>query len=214
MNATLIDNIDIDIDQLEVQRLLGSREDSRFRENKRFNDAYEESIARAGDLIEPRGIYTVAAGRDLPGSRMFEALERMAFCICTVGGRLEEEVTALSSGGDILKAVVLDAIGSVAAESTADFMEKRIRDEAMRDGLEVSCRASPGYGDWDIREQACIFRLLPADRIGVRLSESFMMTPRKSVSFAVHIAEHPVRLRSENSCRNCDVENCPYRLLE
>ena len=45
------------------------------------------------------------------------------------------------------------------------------------------------------------------------LSESFMMIPRKSVSFAIHIAEKPARMRSENSCRNCDIKDCPYRLL-
>jgi hypothetical protein len=214
METVLVDTIAIDIDTREVEKLLGTREDSPARTNRRFKDTLEEAVSRAGELLEPRGIYTVAAGRDLPDSNMFETLERMAFCICTVGGRLEEEVTVLSRGGELLKAVVLDSVGSVAAESAADFIENRIRTEAKRDGLDISCRASPGYGDWDIGEQACMFRLLPAERIDVRLSDSLMMIPRKSISFAVHIAEQPVRLRSRDSCRNCDIKDCPYRLLD
>jgi hypothetical protein len=39
-----------------------------------------------------------------------------------------------------------------------------------------------------------------------------MMTPRKSVSFAVHVAAEPERLRSENSCENCGKRDCRYRL--
>ncbi len=93
-------------------------------------------------------------------------------------------------------------------------MDRRIQEEANALGLKTSCRASPGYGDWDVREQGKLFRIVPAERIGVTLSESSMMMPRKSVSFAIHIAERPARLRSENSCRNCDREDCPYRLLE
>jgi cobalamin-dependent methionine synthase I len=43
-------------------------------------------------------------------------------------------------------------------------------------------RYSPGYGDWDISEQAKLFRLVPGDAIGVHLSETHQMTPEKSVS--------------------------------
>jgi cobalamin-dependent methionine synthase I len=121
-------------------------------------------------------------------------------------------VTRLAGAGELLKAVVLDSIGSVAAEAVAEYMDTRIADESAREGLKTSCRASPGYGDWDVREQAAVFALLPAARIGVSLSETFMMTPRKSISFAMHVAGEPERLRSENSCGNCGRTDCLYRL--
>jgi cobalamin-dependent methionine synthase I len=114
----------------------------------------------------------------------------------------------------MLAAVVLDAIGSAAAEATARYANERIDEMAAAVGLKTSCRASPGYGDWDVKEQKNLFELVPAERIGVTLTASSMMVPRKSVSFAVHIAEEPVRLRSEGSCRNCDLETCSYRILE
>ena len=162
----------------------------------------------------PKAICVTAAGGDLPGSGMFTELEKVAFCVCTIGPALEERVTALSKDGDMLAAVVLDAIGSAAAEATARYANDRIDEDAAAEGLKTSCRASPGYGDWDVKEQKALFALVPAGRIGVTLTESSMMVPRKSVSFAVHIAEDPVRLRSESSCRNCDMEICPYRLIE
>ncbi|MCK4236682.1 MAG: hypothetical protein KAX38_06160, partial [Candidatus Krumholzibacteria bacterium] len=153
-------------------------------------------------------------GRLLPRSKVFADLDRVAFCICTIGPRLEKEVSALSEKGELLRAVVLDSVGSVSAEAAAEHVDRVIQAGASREGLKTSCRASPGYGDWDIREQASIFDLLPGDRIGVSLTGSFMMVPRKSVSFAIQIAEKPIRMRSENSCRNCDIKDCPYRLVE
>ncbi|MGD1049334.1 MAG: vitamin B12 dependent-methionine synthase activation domain-containing protein [Candidatus Krumholzibacteriaceae bacterium] len=136
----------------------------------------------------------------------------MAVCVSTIGPALEAEVTRLAGAGELLKAVVLDSIGSVAAEAVAEYIDRTIAAEAAREGLKTSCRASPGYGDWDVRGQAAIFRLLPAERIGVLLSETFMMAPRKSISFAMHVAGEPEKLRSENSCGNCGRTDCLYRL--
>ena len=211
MEPVVVEGFSVAVDAAQVRRFLGTKNGQQAEPDPRYDDLLGECLAAAGKLISPKGMYVYAAGRELPGSRTFAALDRMAFCVCTIGGSLEEEVTRLSAGGELLRAVVLDSIGSVAAEAVADFVDKRIGADAAREGLKTSCRASPGYGDWDIREQAAIFRLLPAERIGVRLSETFMMIPRKSISFAMHIAEEPAMLRSENSCRTCGRTDCPYR---
>ncbi|MCX5752798.1 MAG: hypothetical protein NTW97_04020 [Candidatus Krumholzibacteria bacterium] len=212
MEPVILEKFDVEVDPAHVRRFLGSKGAGRPAPAGRYGRNLSEAGETARRLIAPKGIYTYAAGRDLPGSTILAHLDRMAFCVCTIGPALEAEVTRLSSGGEVLKAIVLDAIGSVAAEAVAAYVDARIAAEVAREGLKTSCRASPGYGDWDVREQASIFRLLPAERIGVRLSETFMMSPRKSVSFAMHIAVEPDRLRSENSCENCDRKDCRYRL--
>ena len=212
MEPVILEKFDVAVDPAQVRRFLGSKDAGRPAPTGRYDRNLSEAGETAKRLIAPKGIYAYAAGRELPGSTILAHLDRMAFCVCTIGPALELEVTRLSSGGEMLKAIVLDAIGSVAAEAVAAYIEARIAAEVAREGLKISCRASPGYGDWDVREQASIFKLLPAERIGVRLSETFMMSPRKSVSFAVHVAAEPDRLRSENSCENCDRKDCRYRL--
>jgi hypothetical protein len=214
MEPVIVEGFDIIIDRGEVLRFLGSAERIGRHPSERVEQALGECLRAAGVLVKQRGIYVITVGSALPGSKMFTDLDRVAFCVCTIGHELEREVSRRSGEDDLLGAVVLDSVGSVAAEAVADFMDWKIQEEAAREGLRASCRASPGYGDWDVREQESIFRLLPAERIGVRLTDSMMMVPRKSVSFAVHIAESPVRLRSENSCRNCEREDCPFRLIE
>lgn len=211
MEPVILEGFALDVDPNEVRRLLGRKQGSAKEHDPRAEKAIAEGIEAAKGLVEPKGIYLYAAGRDLPGSTVFAHLDRMAFAVCTIGPRLEAEVTALSNRGELLSAVVLDAIGSTAAEATADAIDRRIAAEAKAQGLKTSCRASPGYGDWDVREQRGIFALVPAGRIGVTLGESCMMMPRKSVSFAVHVAAEPEMLRSENSCENCRRRDCAFR---
>jgi hypothetical protein len=214
MDPVILKDFDIVIEPREVKRLLGHGEESGREPRERLEEVVSESIEQAGRLVSSAGIYVDASGGDLPGSNVFDGLERVAYCVCTIGPELEKEVTRFSGEDELLRAVVLDAVGSVAAEAVAEYMDRAIQEMAAAEGLRTSCRASPGYGDWDVREQRAMFELVPAGRIGVRLSESGMMIPRKSVSFAIHIDENPARLRSENSCRNCDRKDCTYRLLE
>lgn len=211
MEPVVVDGFKVYVDEDEVRRLLGMK--SHSRRNERVEEVIKRSIELSDGLIEPRGIYTIINGKEYPGSDRFAGLDMVAFCVCTIGENLEKEVGSLTSSDRLLEAVVLDSIGSVAAEGAAEHMDMIIQAIAAEMGLKTSCRASPGYGDWDVREQEKIFEILPASKIGVRLTESFMMIPRKSVSFAIDIAERPARMRSENSCRNCPVEDCPYRLI-
>jgi cobalamin-dependent methionine synthase I len=214
MEPVILEGFEIEPDEGELSRLLGRKNGGGEAAPEKFADALAAAREESEKLILPKAIYVTAAGSALQGTDRFAELERMAFCVCTIGPALEERVTGYSAGGDMLPAVILDAIGSAAAEAVARYANDRIEETAAAEGLKTSCRASPGYGDWDVSGQRALFELVPAERIGVTLTASAMMVPRKSVSFAVHISNDPVRLRSENSCRNCRMENCPYRILE
>ena len=214
MEPVVLEGFSIALDPCEVLRFLGTKARGKPAPGERYDELVSDLLSAAERLIAPRGMYVYAAGSELPGSKTFEHFERMAFCVCTIGPGLEDEVTRLTKSGDILRGVVLDAVGSVAAEAVAEYIARKIAAEAAREGLKTSCRSSPGYGDWDVREQGAIFELLPAQRIGVRLSQSFMMIPRKSISFALHVAKEPVKLRSESSCDNCSKKDCPLRLVD
>lgn len=218
MEPVILEKFSVNIDRDEVIRLLGKKDGlpggRSDRQKEQIEKALHESLAMSRGLVEPRGIYIIAAGSDLPGSDIFAGLQQVAFCICTIGPKLEEVVAELNGEGRLLRALVLDSVGSAGAEAVARHIDGVIRAEAAKGGLKTSCRASPGYGDWDVKEQKNFFSLLDGGRIGVTLTGSCMMVPRKSISFAMHIASEPVRLRSENSCRNCDMDICPYRICD
>ncbi|MFM8320526.1 MAG: vitamin B12 dependent methionine synthase, partial [Chloroflexota bacterium] len=70
---------------------------------------------------------------------------------------------------------------------------------------------NPGSGDvdvWPIEQQAGLFRLLGdgPERIGVRLGETFLMSPVKTVSGILFATEKDFR-----TCQVCRREGCPNR---
>jgi hypothetical protein len=218
MQPVILEGFQVEPDQRELVKLLGERhilddaDDHDSAKAGKIKAAIGKALDDARSMIEPKGIYEIVTGGELDGPSGFAALERVAICICTIGIVLEETVKVAMDAGRMLDGIALDAVGSAAAEAVARYMNDRIDEAATAEGLKTSCRASPGYGDWDVGGQRRLFDLLPAERIGVTLTPGSMMVPRKSVSFAVHVDKNPVRLRSENSCRNCDMDTCPYRL--
>jgi len=87
---------------------------------------------------------------------------------------------------EMARALILDSLGSEAAEEAAIQSDRILVEKAREMGLWPSKRFSPGYGKWDIREQQYVFQVLPGKDIGVSLTESCMMIPRKSVSFRIN----------------------------
>ncbi len=84
------------------------------------------------------------------------------------------------------------AYGAV-AQSVAASMTENLCDIACDDierslGGKITPRFSPGYGDLALSSQSDFFNLLPmTKRLGVTLSDSFLMTPAKSVTAFVGI---------------------------
>ncbi len=198
MEPVVLNNIKIEIKEDELLKILGNMGRVESWKGKGIEEKIAEVIELASRLIEPKGIYMIAEGRSLGGTDIFDSLEKMAFSICTIGEKLEKKVGALSREGSILEAVLLDSTGSVAVEETANYIESKIAEIASGEGKKTSPRASPGYGEWKITNQKNLFELLPAGRVGVNLGNSMMMSPQKSISFAIHISETPVRLRGKN----------------
>lgn len=83
------------------------------------------------------------------------------------------------------KSVMIDAIGSAAIEDWCNI----INDEMKNEGR-TKPRFSCGYGDFALECQKGILDFLDAYRkIGVSLSDSFMMTPTKTVTAVVGIVK-------------------------
>lgn len=111
---------------------------------------------------------------------------------------------------DYFSGMVYDAIGSLAAEKCAQSVQDMADNYAKRACARASMRFSPGYGDWSLREQKKIFQLLKPEKIGVRLTECFMMVPEKSVSAIIGIG-NVKRINCGFICSQCKALNCPYR---
>ena len=142
-------------------------------------------------------------------AQLLEQCQKAAVFLATIGNHLEEMVCRLAEDGLILQATVLDAIGSVAAEEMADFVQSRVSEAARTWGLYTSRRFSPGYCDWDIGQQKMVFRAVNGDSVGVRLTEGCLMFPQKSISGIIGIGSRDVE--NYNPCKTCNKYDCVGR---
>jgi hypothetical protein len=170
-----------------------------------------EMIELSFELTEPKGIYTIKKGKELREECLFNLGEKVALGISTIGEKLEKKVKDLSFKGELTRAVILDAVGSVAAESTAEYLNQIIINKAKEKKLYHSTRFSPGYGGWKLEGQRLIFNLLPAERIGVSLNQFYMMTPKKSVSFAVNLNRNRFNGQNLSPCEICGLKRCEFK---
>ncbi len=200
----------ISIDRDEVLRLLGAggREADLAQTTRRLIETAER-LGR--ELVAPQGVYRILEPPEIERLGPLKGETRAGLGICTIGPALEEKVRELMSTGQEPEGYILDAVGSVAAEASADAVNAKICHWAEAHGLRATPRFSPGYGDWSLEEQRQIFDLLPAAEIGMSLNPSCMMIPRKSVSFAVRFTEAGEEPPSENRCERCGLKNCPFR---
>ena len=105
--------------------------------------------------------------------------------IATIGFSIDTKISYLLERKDIMSAFILDSIGSVAIE---ELVENICNDITTKYGT-TTMRFSPGYGDWEIHNQKKFLQWLGAEKLGIVLSSTFQMVPRKSVSALVGITK-------------------------
>jgi hypothetical protein len=201
-------NATVQIESVEVERLLGYRDG---RVTPRGRELVARAIAEASPLVEAHFAHRRIARTSLDGSRFLRTEDDAVLCVATIGRRLEERAEACSRNGETGLALAVEACGAVAVEYAADAAERSIRDEIAATGLKCSRRFSPGYGGWDVAEQRWLFDVLGAPALGVTLTAGCMMSPRKSISFAVTVGTEPREMRSAHPCDECDMVTCAYR---
>ena len=152
------------------------------------------------------------AGLVLPGELAVKTLapcSRAAVFLCTLGAGFETLFRAEQARG-MDRAVMLDALGSAYVETGCDAAEAEIA--ARFPGEYLTDRFSPGYGGLPLSLQPDICALLDARRrLGVQVTDSFLMVPSKSVTAVVGLADTPQPARVRG-CGVCSLrEHCPYR---
>ena len=154
--------------------------------------------------------------RDLPAFRIGNIIEQQlrgseayALFICTAGMEYEAWQQQLKKKDDMVDVFIADTLGSVIAEKCADVMEERLQQSIDKLGWHHTNRFSPGYCGWDVSEQQLLFPLFEGQTCGVRLTDSSLMVPIKSVSGIIGLGEKVRRL--DYTCGLCDFKQCYKR---
>jgi hypothetical protein len=139
--------------------------------------------------------------------------ELAAVYTATLGPELDAEAALLMAGGDVLSSVLLDTIGSlILTRATVSFVTRIFDAEARPRGYAVTAPFGPGQCQWDLAEQRHLFDLIDPAQIGVALTDSFLMIPKKSVSGIIGIGPAD-RIFDRSPCQVCDRKECPGRQM-
>ena len=116
-------------------------------------------------------------------AKMLRNASKGVFFMVTIGFMLEREMQKMISKGDMTEGMALDAIGSETTDAVADYLHHELLTQlAESNGFKITPRFSPGYGEWSLGIQKDILALCNGKAIGISLSDSCLMHPRKSVS--------------------------------
>ena len=155
-----------------------------------------DTLEFAGMVVHSRDLFQHLSGCD-------EAVLFAATLGAPVDLRLERCAKVSMS-----RAVVMQACAASLIESYCDECQEPIAQEAASRGLYLRPRYSPGYGDFDISYQREFLTVLDCPkRIGLTMTDSFMLAPSKSVigltaeAQSCHIAK----------CMTCKAKSCPFR---
>jgi len=100
----------------------------------------------------------------------------------TAGTEIMDRIHSEMDNGNAALAVVLDAVGSQAADVILDWIMDFYNKLLRREGKRLTTRRfSPGYGDLPLKNQGIIFRLLGLEKLKIKLTGSMMLVPEKSV---------------------------------
>ena len=212
MTRAVVLNLDADVARDEVYRYVGYRRGSRrsVKAQARLAELWPWALS----MLRARGAYRVVRGAEATAAGMPEAGREAGVAVCTIGPDLEEASAACAAKGEFVDALLLDAVGSAAAEAAADSLNLALCTVAADAGRFAAPRVSPGYGSWDVSFQRRLLALLPALDLGITLTSGQMMIPRKSVSFAVSFEERaPAGHRPGSACERCGLERCRHRLI-
>ena len=112
---------------------------------------------------------------------------------------------------NMAEAVVLQACAAALLEEYCDCCQKEIAFEIEKEGRHLRPRFSPGYGDFSIEYQREIMGLLECSKkIGLTMTDSYMMTPTKSVTAVIGAGTTQENCHRKG-CEACEKKDCLFR---
>lgn len=129
----------------------------------------------------------------------------------TIGEEIEKMVTEYFSLGNYSYSVLLDAAATTAVEAAADQMEKTLSPSIYAKGYQMKPRFSPGYGDWPLTVQPALLRFAKAASIGISLTDSMMLMPRKSITAVIALTSASQQHHRGSACTYCNQKHCLAR---
>ena len=220
MSVQILEDIPVQYDlarlskELQLERLRGRIDEV----DQLIEDSYE--------LLDPKALYIYLQVQEISGFTVrletgdivngailtdkIKCTQTISPYVVTIGSRLEEMSSQLSNT-NLLKAWLLDGIGNHALTIVLDYVQKIVEEKLK--GTVSNFNPGSGSGEFfGVDQQKVIFRILsPEDKIGVRLTQDYLMIPRKSVSGIFASTEEKYIACQHCPRKKCDSRKVPFK---
>jgi len=216
---------DINTDLDEIARYFGG---SRYKASDELREKMARMLEDADDMVTPAMIYSIHKVDRIDPEGIFFLnhdfsihtpkpdvdlnTKYIAACICTLGNQLEVTCKDISDNGDMYNSMMLDSIGVSLLDNLAETCQSFLNERATEMGLFGSCRIGPGYMNMPIQVQEQLFQLVDSSAVDVKLNNSLVMNPVKSLSFFVKFTTEQDHEGSASKCKRCGLKNCQFRV--
>lgn len=200
----IVGDIQYSIDRKTVYSLLGYKK-GQTKLPQKIYDRVDLAFLEAEKLIDAKGVYIIRRIKKngdpicLQGSRttikghsasnLLKNSFAVIFMAVTIGPGLENLTSRYTKEKQFEKTLVLDTIGSEAAEASANALNSYLQTLARQAKYTLTGRFSPGYGDLPLSFQKDMFRELSLDSLSIVLDKKFFLFPRKTVTAILGIEE-------------------------
>lgn len=170
----------------------------------------QTATPRAVWRILPRAAISLEnRGRDL--ARHLQSCDRILLMAATLGSEVDTLLRRMELT-DIALAATADAMASVLLEQVCDALEEELRAQLRAEGLYLTGRFAPGYGDCPLELNEEISLAVDSVRgCGLAVTAEHLLVPRKSTTALLGIADHPVT-GAMAGCGTCHLrETCAFR---
>lgn len=169
---------------------------------------------RVFDLMKGERIKVLGTSLELEGRAMGDLLQDCDQCILlavTLGQQVDARIRTLQVT-NLSKAVVMDFCASSMIEQLCNQLDAELREKWKKRDLYLTDRFSPGYGDLPLEIQGTFCEVLDtAKRMGLHVTSSGLMVPKKSITGIIGIANKQQKMKIKG-CKYCDFyRDCEYR---
>ncbi len=192
----------------------------------------EETVAQVaelsqklGEVAEYKGIYQIfpievgetvlvsGTTMEMSGQNIKTLLSQSDRCVLmavTIGQSVDKWIRQLQIR-DMTQALIVDACASSLVEEYTNALEAELKN-SLPEGQHLTDRFSPGYGDLPLEVQPFFCKVLDTNKkMGLTLSQTNIMSPKKSITAVLGIADKPQPMRIKG-CGFCSLRGqCEYR---
>lgn len=192
-------------------------------------EVHRQIMHGAKKLVHPTAVWCEAAVKDVgeqevtleDGHKLTSRLlakaartaEKLILFTMTIGSAVDDRAAEYHKAGNIMEAFIVDAVGTAYIVKSALAALEKIQQQYHGSGLKTTFPMGPGHSYWhELADMQTIFEILQPERVGLRLTESNLMMPRKSVAMVLGVGSELPDFKGKSHCDFCDLQNnCKMR---